>query len=125
MRYDTRKKLTINHTEVEKIVTVALNGRLDIETVPEAEKYLVQVTQQRPGAHVIFDLSQLDYISSFGLSLLLAMRKELRRSSAELVLAQVQPFVAQVLEIAGLDQELKPYETLSQAIEALQKKDRT
>ncbi|MEW6354735.1 MAG: STAS domain-containing protein [Planctomycetota bacterium] len=114
-----KKRLTINHTEVAEIITIALCGRLDIESVPEARQYLEKLIEEKPGAGIILDLAELEYISSFGLSLLIGALKETRRGGGRLVLARVKPFVDQVIDIANLKPILKSYDSLAEAGEAL------
>ncbi|NOZ24281.1 MAG: STAS domain-containing protein [Planctomycetes bacterium] len=118
-----RHRLTINHTEVEGIITIALCGRLDIESVPEAREYLEKLIEEKPGSGIILDLAELEYISSFGLSLLIGVLKETRRAGGELVLARVRQFVDQVIDIANLKPILKSYDSLAEAGQALKSKD--
>ena len=111
--------MTINHTEVEGIITIALCGRLDIDSVPDARQYLEKLIEENPGASIILDLAEMEYISSFGLSLLIGVLKETRRGGGELVLSRVRQFVDQVIDIANLKPILKSYESLAEAGEAL------
>lgn len=113
-----KKRLAINHTEAEGIVTVGLSGRLDIETVPDTREYLEKLVKQ-PGIKLILDLAELTYISSFGLSLIVGLMKEVRRGGGELVLARMTPFVTQVIDVANLGPLLRSFDSLADASAAL------
>ena len=97
-------------------------GRLDIETVPDAKGYLEGLIAQEKGIKLILDLAELEYISSFGLSLLVGVLKEARRGGGEMVLARVRPFVDQVIDIANLKPLLKIFDSLAEAGQMLKEK---
>jgi len=118
-----KKRLAINHTEVAGIVTVGLTGRLDIETVPEAKEYLEKLVERHKGIQIILDMAELNYISSFGLSLLIGILKEARRSGGNMVLARPKQFVVQVIDVANLTPLLAAYDSLAEAGEALKERD--
>jgi len=64
-------------------LTVRIRGRLDIETSPEIEGAL---TPQLEGVKSLtIDLEQVDYVSSMGLRLLLALQKRMSKQGAMLV----------------------------------------
>jgi len=78
---------------------VALDGRLDTDTSPELEKRLQGVLSKEVRA-VRFDMSQLDYISSMGIRVLFKTFKALRQKKAMFLMADLQPQIKKVLEIA-------------------------
>ena len=65
--------MTIQKTQNEKALTIALEGRLDTLTAPELEAVL---NDALAGVEELtFDFEKLDYISSAGLRVLLATQK--------------------------------------------------
>jgi anti-anti-sigma factor len=78
--------------------TVHLNGRLDHETVAVLDRELDQVADQ-PVEVLIFDLADLEYISSAGLRSIFAARNPAAEHSRRLVLMNAQPQVQKVLDI--------------------------
>ena len=82
-------------------LTVALEGRLDTTTAPKLEEEL------RDGiTRLVFDVEKLEYISSAGLRVLLAMQK-LMIQQGEMVLQIVNEAVMEVFEVSGFSDILR------------------
>jgi anti-anti-sigma factor len=77
-----------------------LAGQLDTETYEELDAQIDQLLQQELKA-VRVDMSGLDYLSSMGLRVLLRLLKVLREHGALFLVAEVQPQILKVLEIAA------------------------
>ena len=79
-------------------LTLALEGRLDTTTAPQLEAEvkgaLAGVTQ------LVLDFSQLEYLSSAGLRVLLAAQK-LMNKQGEMVIRHVNETIAEVFEVTG------------------------
>ena len=96
---------------------VAITGSLDSTTSPEAQKSLSAVLA---GAKkVALDFSQLDYISSAGLRVLLGAAKQLRASGGTLGLFGLNPSVREVFEISGFSSILSVYASEGDALSAM------
>ena len=76
-----------------------LSGRLDAITSPDAEKIFVDVVDRFD--KVIFNLTELEYVSSAGLRALRRAQIAMRRKSGVLVLKNVKPAVMELFEITG------------------------
>jgi len=78
--------------------SLQLSGRLDAASVSVARDYLEQVeTTTR------LDFSDLDYIASVGLGVLIAAQRRLMDSGQGLVLAGLSPHLREVLSLAGFE----------------------
>ena len=109
MQINTR---TSNDTHI-----VAIAGSLDSTTSPEAQKSLDAVVA---GAKkVILDFSQLDYISSAGLRVLLGAAKQLRASGGKLGMFGLNQSVKEVFEISGFATILSVYQSEADALAAM------
>ena len=96
---------------------VAINGSLDSTTSPEAQKSLDTVLA---GAKkVALDFSQLDYISSAGLRILLGVAKQLRAKGGTLGMFGLNQSVREVFEISGFSSILPVYPSETEALGAL------
>ena len=80
---------------------IAIEGRLDSATAPEAEKEIEAALPEKT-ASVVFDLGGLDYISSAGLRVVLKTRKRVEQAGGKVVVANMQAPVAKVFEIANI-----------------------
>ncbi|HEU4878261.1 MAG TPA: STAS domain-containing protein [Gemmatimonadaceae bacterium] len=96
---------------------VAVTGSLDSTTSPEAQKALDAVVA---GAKkVLLDFSQLDYISSAGLRVLLGAAKQLRASGGKLGMFGLNQSVREVFEISGFASILSIYPSEAEALVAM------
>ena len=81
-------------------VTFILEGRLDGSTSQHVEEaYLGQL--ETGAARFIFDLGQLDYVSSAGLRVLLLAAKKTRAAGGKIALFGLNQSVKEVFEISG------------------------
>ena len=79
-------------------VTVSLTGSLDTVTAPELERRLAPVLSG-PVKDLVFDLAQLKFISSAGLRVFSAARKQLRERGGQASFVNMQPQILEVFEI--------------------------
>ena len=75
-----------------------LEGRLDTNTAPELEKELKQDIV--PITDLVFDLKDLDYISSAGLRVVLATQKIMNRHGKMTVRNPQEP-IYEIFEVTG------------------------
>ena len=78
--------------------TLHLNGRLDYESVGVLDNELATLAQQ-PMDVLVFDLADLEYISSAGLRSIFGAQKLMAQRSGRIVLLNPQPQVKKVFEI--------------------------
>jgi len=76
---------------------IYLDGSLDSETYTDCEKQIAQVLQEKPRAF-IFDLNNLSYISSAGLSVVFRTKKEIEKNNASFSIVNVQPNIKKVFD---------------------------
>jgi len=109
--------MQINTRTSNDIHIVAIAGSLDSTTSPEAQKSLDAVVA---GAKkVVLDFSQLDYISSAGLRVLLGAAKQLRASGGKLGMFGLNQSVKEVFEISGFATILSVYQSEADALAAM------
>lgn len=84
-------------------LTVCPAGKMDTNSSPEVEKFLDSsldgVTE------LVFDFSELDYISSTGLRVLLSAQKKMNQQGSMKV-TNVKPEVEEILELTGFTEIL-------------------
>ncbi len=89
--------MTVTKQVSDKTLTVLLEGRLDTITAPDLEKELNDLTGVE---HLILDFEKLNYISSAGLRVLLALQKRMSHQG-DMLVRKVDPMVMEVLEMSG------------------------
>jgi anti-sigma B factor antagonist len=95
--------MEIRSDTVEGFHCIFLKGRLDIAGTQSADLKFTTLTSTRRQP-VMVDLSDVDFISSIGIRLLVMNAKSLGSSSAKMVLIKPQQVVMDVLRMAGIDQ---------------------
>ena len=84
-------------------LTAAVEGRLDTLTSPEFEE---QIEPELEGVEkLILDLSELKYISSAGLRVLLSVM-QIMEEQGEMTVRNVPPQVMDVFEVTGFIEDL-------------------
>ena len=96
-------------------LVASLQGQLNSVNSAAAETELVSHVSQGC-AKFALNFSQLDYISSAGLRVVLVLAKRLKQSNGKLVLFGLQPHVREVFEISGFLAILNVTETREQAL---------
>lgn len=98
---------------------VTPKGRIDATNSAQFERMLhapIEAAQR----FVVVDLSQVPYISSSGLRVLLIAAKELHQHKGHLVLCCPQPSVNRIMQITGFAEILMLYATREAALQALE-----
>ena len=78
---------------------VLLEGRLDTNTSPEAEKVLLQLAERFE--RLTLNFTELTYISSAGLRVLKRLYSAMAKKDGEVVLKNVSKMVMEVFEMTG------------------------
>jgi anti-anti-sigma factor len=85
----------------EQITFLALEGSLNIAGANEIREGVLKIIQSQ-AKPVILDFSQVDFLASFGMRLLIEAHKSVALENHVVVILNPQPSVAKVLESAGL-----------------------
>jgi anti-anti-sigma factor len=92
--------MQIAEARVDGIVAVAPAGRIDTTTAPALEHYLVELLT-RGERGIVIDFSDVDYISSAGLRVMLLVARRVREIGGRLALCGMGDTVRQVFQLAG------------------------
>ena len=106
--------MKLETSEENGIVTVRLEGSLDGKTAPEAREQLQRLLAAN--TKLILDLSNVDYLSSAGLRLLLVLYRELAARKGKLVLLGVSEDIRSVMSHTGF---LSFFTLVGSAVEAV------
>jgi len=89
--------IVVEDSEIPKI---SLAGRLDTHTAPELDAELQRLLSEHvKPARLVFDLGQLEYLSSAGIRCFVRARKAIEPDGGKVALVNPQPAVRKVLEI--------------------------
>jgi len=92
--------MTFNVTEENGTMTGVMEGRLDTAAATKFAEDL-KIMIDNADKNLVLDMEKLSFISSSGLRLLLALRKETMTRGGSVTITNVSPEVKQVLTITG------------------------
>ncbi len=90
--------MTIIKTVDGSTMTLAIEGRLDTNTTPQLEVEQKDLTADI--AELVLDFSQLEYISSAGLRVILGFQKKMNKQG-EMRIRNAAPVIMEVFEVTG------------------------
>ena len=96
--------MTINVERDYELVTLEITGRLDTTTAPNLESVINELSEDTK--ELVFDMSELEYISSAGIRVLLKSHKKMNANQGIMRIEKSNDIVREVFEMTGLSQML-------------------
>jgi len=109
-------KLTME--ERGAITVISISGRVDAMTAMELEEALM-ASYGKGNRKFLLDCSNLTYISSAGLRILLKVYKQIKPMNGVIALSTLQPHVADIFNLTGFNRILPIHDTLASGIWAM------
>ncbi|RKN84807.1 STAS domain-containing protein [Paenibacillus ginsengarvi] len=110
--------MNIEQRAKDGATVLALSGRLDGNTSGALESQFLQLVEQG-AARFVFDLSQLEYVSSAGLRSFLLAAKKIKTIQGKLALAHLNQNVKEVFDMSGFSAIFTICATERDALEAV------
>jgi anti-sigma B factor antagonist len=111
-------QLSIQHRQAGYVTVVSCRGRL--VSGEEAEALLERIDALLPmNSRILLDLSEVDFVDSGGLGLLVRCITRVQNASGQLSLCALSPKVSEVLRLTRLDTVFQPYQPDADAKNAL------
>lgn len=90
--------MTITKTSEGNGLIVAIEGRLDTSTAPQLD---AEMKDSLGGvAELVLDMEKLDYLSSAGLRVILALQKQMNQQGS-MVVRHVNETIMEIFEVTG------------------------
>lgn len=105
----------------EGITLITLSGQLDAHTAPEFERFLEERVRGEKKAKLILDFTNLEYISSAGLGVLMGLIEEVRSQSGDMKLVKVPEKIYHVLDLLGFPIVFQVLPDLQDAVDSFAK----
>ena len=99
---------------------VVLSGRLDIDGVKAVELEFTSAVAGKAQSAIV-DITEVTFIASLGMRMLLSAAKNLRAKNCKIVLYNPQPVVQEALETAGFSSVMPIVSDFAKAIEEIGK----
>ena len=97
--------MNITKTYDGKELTLAVEGRVDTVTSKDLEDEINNELTDFDS--LIFDFTDLDYISSAGLRVLISTQKKLNKENIPMTIKNVNDVVGEIFKMSGFDKILK------------------
>jgi anti-sigma B factor antagonist len=111
--------MEVSVTEYKNCDLVKASGRIDSSTAPQLADAMDSITE-RGKFKIVFDVSDVEYMSSAGLRVLISTQKTCKRyNRGELVLACLPERVYNALDLAGFIQLFSIYDDLTEAVASI------
>ena len=92
-----------------------VRGEIDVATSPELDELLTGLVARGPEL-IIVDLTDVSFIDSTGLGVLVGAVRDVRAGGGDLRLVVTQPQIIKLLELTGLDEVFSIVENASDAV---------
>lgn len=106
--------MSIQQQIIDDIIVLKPTGRLDSSNSAEFERVLLEALDTGPNK-IIFDLSDLDYISSAGLRVILLAGKKMRETKGYIALAGLRANVNDIFAMSGFHNIFKIFPHIQEA----------
>jgi len=110
----TSPNVSVATEERGDVVVISVGGEVDAHTAPAVREAVDD--RIRPGARVVVDLSDVTFLDSTGLGVLVTSLKRLREVDGSLDLVVASPRVLKVFTLTGLDVVIPIHETVDAAL---------
>lgn len=101
---------------INGIVIVRVRGELDALMAPKLKELLIKESDEGKNKFII-DFSELVHINSLAMGILRGRSREVRESSGDIKLANLNPHIATIFEMVGLDEIFEIYSSEEEALQ--------
>ncbi|MGD1804863.1 anti-sigma factor antagonist [Dapis sp. BLCC M126] len=91
--------IEINIKTEEGIKVVELSGDIDANTAPDVQKQVVPLAE--PGSKILMDMTNVPYMSSAGLRMLLSLYRQTEAQKGKVVLAGLSEELQDTMSVTG------------------------
>lgn len=102
---------------INDVMVAALSGNIDGRTAPPIQEQLQALAQ--PGSKIVLDMSQVAYMSSAGLRVLLMLFRQLDSNDGRIILAGLREEIRDIMAITGFLELFTVSETVDEAVAIL------
>ena len=111
--------MEIIETKNADTVVLQIEGRLDTNTATSFEEKLMGLINENEN-RIIVDFSDLDFISSSGLRVLLMAGKKIKTTNGKLGLCSLKEHIKEVFDVAGFTMLFSMFPNQEEALENIQ-----
>jgi anti-sigma B factor antagonist len=109
--------MEVTEARADGTTTMRIVGRVDASVAQQLERKVMDMGSRDD--HVVVDLQDMDYVSSAGLRVFIALAKQARSRNRKVALCAMQEDVREVFEITGLVELFAIHDSAEDAVAAL------
>lgn len=113
--------MEINFEKHGNITVVYLQGRFDVYLTEKIEKEIVRLIDDDHSSDFIFNLRDVEYLSSSGIGLFVSVMVKLKKRAKTLVLCEMNSSVKKILDLVEMSTLFNIYKSEAEALEFLKR----
>lgn len=113
--------MQLHETEHATAAIFHVKGRVDTAASQELERRVL-LGLDRGARYLVMDFSDLEYINSAGLRILVMGYQRLHPSGGQVMVCGVRDYIAEIFDISGYDRIFSMHADIRQAMQALEPK---
>ena len=106
----------LTREEKGEITVIYIDGRLDVNLSNAIEEQLTGIIRDSQVKKVLINLKSVEYMSSSGLRMLVAITREAQSAEKSISLCELNKAVVKLFEVVELDDLFTIYETEAEAL---------
>lgn len=110
-------EFTVDHRIHGDLTIVTVTGEIDVFTTPRLRESLLEMIENG-AVHLILDFTDVTFLDSTGLGVLVGMFHRLRSRNGSMVIAGSGDRIRRVFYVTQLNKIFELYDSLDQALEA-------
>jgi anti-sigma B factor antagonist len=110
--------MEIKTKTVASVTVVEIAGDIDSNTAPSAQQQIMALV--KPGCKILLDMSQVGFMSSAGLRLLLFLYRQITGNGGQVVVVGLSEAIQETMSLTGFLGFFKLYDTQEAGLAVLQ-----
>jgi anti-anti-sigma factor len=102
--------------KINNVIIIYLAGRLDVHLSADVEKEINRIIKEDPASHLLFNLQDVEYMSSSGLRIFVSTMRILKESKRKLALCNMNNAVKKIFEVVELMDMFDIYDSEEEAV---------
>jgi anti-anti-sigma factor len=110
--------MEIIHKEAYGITCLKINGRMDKSVAIETEKAVDKILKEN-NKQLLLDLGDLEYLSSYGLRIILNAAKKIKMMGGKIILCSLIENVKEIFDICGFSANILIADSVESGLKAI------
>ncbi len=106
--------MPVNHSTENGVAVLSVAGSLGADETQHLEEAVLGLLDKGE-TRLLFDFSDLDYINSSGLRILVLAYQRLKKNSGKVAICGVKDYIREVFEVSGYDKIFSMYAARGEA----------